>query len=68
MYAVEPTRLESSPWSAIPIMFDHGDSPKIACNSGVAALVLDPIIDGFHMTRVLKDVGISLNLIYTLKP
>ena len=27
-------------------------------------MVLDPIIDGYHLTRVLMDVGSSLNLIY----
>ena len=27
-------------------------------------MVLDPIIDGFHLTRVLMDGGSSLNLIY----
>ena len=26
--------------------------------------MLDPIIDGYHLTRVLMDVGSSLNLIY----
>ena len=31
---------------------------------GSAALVLDPIIDGYHLTRVLMDGGSSLNLIY----
>ena len=25
---------------------------------------LDPIIDGFHLTRVLMDGGSSLNLLY----
>ena len=30
----------------------------------MAALVLDPIIDGYHFTRVLMDGGSSLNLIY----
>ena len=30
----------------------------------MAALVLDPIIDGYHLTRVLMDGGSSLNLIY----
>ena len=28
------------------------------------ALVLDPIIDEFHLTRVLMDGGSSLNLLY----
>ena len=27
-------------------------------------MVLDPIIDGFHLTRVLMDDGSSLNLLY----
>ena len=27
-------------------------------------MVLDPIIDGFHLTRVLLDGGSSLNLLY----
>ena len=27
-------------------------------------MVLDPIIDGFHLTRVLVDGGNSLNLLY----
>ena len=29
-----------------------------------AALILDPIVDGFHLTRVLMDGGSSLNLLY----
>ena len=33
-------------------------------HGGSAALVLDPIIDGFHLTRVLMDGGSSLNLLY----
>ena len=27
-------------------------------------MVLDPIIDGYHVTHVLMDSGSSLNLIY----
>ena len=27
-------------------------------------MVLDPIINGYHLTRVLMDSGSSLNLIY----
>ena len=27
-------------------------------------MVLDPMIDGYHFTRVLMDGGSSLNLIY----
>ena len=35
-----------------------------ASHGNPAALVLDPIIDGFHLTRVLMDGGSSLNLLY----
>ena len=31
---------------------------------GSAALIIDPIIDGFHLTKVLVDGGSSLNLLY----
>ena len=31
---------------------------------GLAALIIDPIIDGFHLTKVLMDGGSSLNLLY----
>ena len=27
-------------------------------------MILDPFIDGFHLTRVLMDGGSSLNLLY----
>ena len=27
-------------------------------------MVLDPIVDGYHLTQVLMDGGSSLNLIY----
>ena len=31
---------------------------------GLAALIIDPIIDGFHLSEVLMDGGSSLNLLY----
>ena len=31
---------------------------------GSAALIIDPIIDGFNLTKVLMDGGSSLNLLY----
>ena len=43
------------------IMPDHPTSIR---HGGSATLVLDPIIDGFHLTRVLMDGGSSLNLLY----
>ena len=62
VYAVEPVAPKFNPWSACPITFDRKDHPTSIRHGGSAALVLDPIIDGFHLTRVLMDGGSSLNL------
>ena len=48
----------------MPITFDLRDHPTSIRHGGSAALVLDPIIDGFQLTRVLMDGGSSLNLLY----
>jgi hypothetical protein len=65
VYAVEPVAPKFNPWSACPITFDRRDHPTSIRHGGTAALVLDPIVDGFHLTRVLMDGGSSLNLIYS---
>ena len=65
VYAVEPVAPKFNPWSACPITFDRRDHPTSIRHGGTAALVLDPIVDGFHLTRVLLDGGNSLNLIYS---
>ena len=64
VYSIEPVAPKFNPWSACPITFDHRDHPTSIRHGGSVALVLDPIIDGFHLTRVLMDGGSSLNLIY----
>ena len=64
IYAVEPVAPKFNPWWAFPITFDRSDHPTSIRHGGLATLVLDPIIDGFHMTRVLMDGGSSLNLLY----
>ena len=64
VYAVEPFTPKFNTWSACPITFDRRDHPTSIRHGGSAALVLDPIIDGYHLTRVLMDGGSSLNLIY----
>ena len=53
-----------NPWSSCPVTFDRGDHPTSIRHGGFTALVLDPIVDGFHLTRVLMDGGSSLNLLY----
>src|SRR4051812_20916079 len=64
VYAIEPVAPKFNPWSSCPITFDRRDHPTSIRHGGSAALVLDRIIDGFHLTRVLMDGGSSLNLLY----
>ena len=64
VYSVEPVASKFNPWSACPIMFDRRDHPTSIRHGGSAALVLDPIIDRFHLTRVLMDGRSGLNLLY----
>ena len=64
VYAIEPVAPKFNPWSSCPITFDRRHHPTIIRHGGSAALVLDPIIDGFHLTRVLMDGGSNLNLLY----
>lgn len=64
IYALEPITPKFNPRSSYPITFDRRDHPTRIRHGRFAALVLDPIIDGFHLTRVLMDGGSSLNLLY----
>ena len=64
VYAMEPVAPKFNPWSACPITFNRRDHPTSIRHGRYATLVLDPIIDGFHLTRVLMDGGSSLNLLY----
>ena len=47
VYAMEPVAPKFNPWSACPITFDRRDHPTSIRHGGSAAMVLDPIIDGF---------------------
>ena len=64
VYAMEPVAPKFNPWSSCLITVDRRDHPTSIRHGGSATLVLDPIIDGFHLTRVLMDGGSSLNLLY----
>ena len=63
-YAIEPVAPKFSQWAACPISFDRKDHPASIRHEGSSALVLDPIIDGLHLMKVLMDAGSSLNLLY----
>ena len=62
--ATEPIAPKYNLRSSGPITFDHTDRPTSTRQGSSAALVLDPIIDGFHLTQVLMDGGNNLNLLY----
>ena len=64
VYALEPIAPKFNPWSSCTITFNCRDHPTSIRHGGFTALVLDPNIDGFHLTRVLMDGGSSLNLLY----
>ena len=61
---IEPIVPTPNYWMSYPITFDHSDGRTSIRREGSEALVLDPIIDGYHLTHVLMDGGSSLNLIY----
>src|SRR5215216_4872281 len=46
------------------ITFTAEDEPRSRSVRAPAALVLNPIVDGFRLTKVLMDGGSGLNLIY----
>ena len=62
--ATEPATPKYNPWSSGQITFNNKDRLANIRQGNSAALVLDPIVDGFQLTRVLMDGGSSLNLLY----
>jgi hypothetical protein len=56
--------VETDSWTDTPITFEEADEPRAHPVRAPAALVLDPIVDGFRLHKVLMDGGSGLNLIY----
>ena len=52
-----------NPWNDTAITFNGSDEPKFRTVRAPAALVLNPIVDGFRFTMLMDD-GSGLNLIY----
>ena len=50
VYGIEPVAPKFNPWSSYSITFDRRDHSTSICHGGSVALVLDLIIDGFHLT------------------
>jgi len=61
---VDSTKQVAPQYKLWPITYDHTDRPANSNQGNSDALILDPIICGFHLTRVLMDGGSSLNLLY----
>ena len=56
-------------WSQNAITFDQSDHPTHIATPGRQAPVVDPVIEGTRLTKVLMDGGSGLNILYaeTLK-
>ncbi|KAM3355325.1 hypothetical protein ACQJBY_025857 [Aegilops geniculata] len=56
-------------WSQTTITFDQSDHPAHIATPGRQALVIDPVVEGTRLTKVLMDGGSGLNILYveTLK-
>ena len=52
VYALEPVAPKFNLRSSYPITFDRRDHPTSIRHGGFAALVLDPIINGFYLERL----------------
>ena len=58
--AIEPVTPKFNPWSACPVTFDRRDHRTSIRHGGLAALMLDPIIDGYHLTESLWMAAVVL--------
>ena len=47
-----------------PITFDQSNHPPHVATPGRQALVVDPVIGGTRLTKVLMDGGSGLNILY----
>ena len=56
-------------WSKTPITFDQSDHPAYVTTPEWQALVVDPVVGGTGLQKVLMDGGCGLNILYaeTLK-
>ncbi|KAI5009055.1 hypothetical protein ZWY2020_010103 [Hordeum vulgare] len=64
-----PTNPTFLKWSQTAITFDQSDHPTHVPTSGRQALVVDPMVEGVRLRKVLMDGGSGLNIMYadTLK-
>src|SRR4051812_28994396 len=51
-------------WSEVTITFDHSDHPRKTHRQGKYPLVVNPLIDGYELSKILMDCGRSINILY----
>jgi hypothetical protein len=51
-------------WSEMAVSFDRSDHPDYIPHPGKHALVVDPQVGGYKLTKVLMDGGSSINIMY----
>ena len=51
-------------WPKTHITFDQSDHPAHVATPGRQALVVDPVVGGTRLTKVLMDGGSGLNILY----
>ena len=61
---VAPATMTYLKWSKTPITFDQSDHPAHIATPGQKALVVDPVVEGTRLTKVLMDGGSGLNIMY----
>ena len=61
---VAPATPKYLKWSKTPIIFDQSNHPARVATPGQQALVVDRVIGGTQLTKVLMDGGSGLNNLY----
>ena len=61
---VAPATTTYLKWSKTPITFNQSDHPVHVATPGRQALVVDPVVGGTRLTKVLMDGGSGLNILY----
>lgn len=64
VYATAPATTDPLEWSDDTTTFDSADHPDYVPHPDTFALVVDPIIGGFRLPRVLMDSDSGLNIIF----
>ncbi|XP_066373176.1 uncharacterized protein [Miscanthus floridulus] len=62
VYAAEPATPAFLWWLRSPITFDRSNYPDSVMHPGRYPLIVDPIIDKKHLSKVLMDGGSGLNI------